>query len=453
MLFLEGIVLADGQVPAMLVRFGTTVRKKPEATMSLKQYSEYKAAEARFAEWGIDAETAVESALKIPVSLHCWQADDNVGFESQDGVSGGGILATGNYPGRARNAKEVRDDLEKAISLIPGARRVNVHAYYAEFKNGFVDRDRLEPKHFQGWIDWAKQMGIGLDFNPSFHAHPKANDGFTLSHQDPNIRSFWIEHGKRARKIAEAMGKAQGSPCNLNFWIPDGCKDLPTDRWSPRRRLMESYDAIFSGSDVDENLCADFVESKLFGIGSEEYVVGSSDFYTIYALTRGKGLCIDMGHYHPTETIHDKISSQLMAQKKLLLHVSRPIRWDSDHVVIFNDDLKSVFLEIERGRAWDKVVIALDFFDASINRVGAYVIGTRAARKAILYALLDPSKQLKEYEAAGRNTERLALMEEFKSMPFGAVWDELCRRAGVPAGASWIQDMTAYEKTVQLKRV
>jgi L-rhamnose isomerase len=421
--------------------------------MSTDQYSGYNSAKAQFAEWGLDTDAAIEAALQVPVSLHCWQADDNVGFEAQDGVSGGGILATGNYPGRARNAGEVRQDLAKAISLLPGTQRVNVHSYYAEFDGGFVDRDRLEPEHFKGWMDWAKELGIGLDFNPSFHAHPKANDGFTLSHQDAAIRNFWIEHGKRARKIAEAMSAAQGSPCNLNFWIPDGCKDLPADRWSPRQRLVEAYDAIFADKGIDGTKCVDFVESKLFGIGSEEYVVGSHDFYTMYALTRGKGLCMDMGHYHPTETIHDKLSSQLLMQKKVLLHVSRPIRWDSDHVVIFNDDLKSVFLEIQRGNAWDKVVVALDFFDASLNRVGAYVIGTRATRKAILYALLDPSQQLKEYETAGRNTERLALMEEFKSMPFAAVWDELCRRAGVPVGVDWIREMTDYEKTVQLKRV
>ncbi len=414
--------------------------------------SEYKFAKAKYAEWGIDTEGAIEAALKVPVSMHCWQADDNIGFEAQDNVSGGGILVTGNYPGRARNAEEVRQDLAKAISLLPGIQRVNVHAYYAEFEDGFVDRDQLEPKHFQGWIDWAKELGIGLDFNPSFHAHPKANDGFTLSHADATIRNFWIEHGKRARKIAEAMAEAQGTPCNLNFWVPDGCKDLPADRWGPRQRLAESYDAIFADPSVDGTKCVDFVESKLFGIGSEEYVVGSHDFYTVYSLTRKKGLCMDMGHYHPTETIHDKISSQLLAQEKLLLHVSRPIRWDSDHVVIFNDDLKSVFLEIHRGNAWNKVTIALDFFDASINRVGAYVIGTRATRKAILYALLDPSKQLMDYEASNRNTERLALMEEFKSMPFAAVWDELCLREEVPAGADWIREMVNYEQNVQSKR-
>ena len=291
-----------------------------------------------------------------------------------------------------------------------------------------------------------RDRGISLDFNPSFHAHPKANDGFTLSHQDASIREFWIEHGKRARKIAAAMAESQGTPCNNNFWIPDGAKDLVADSWSPRARLIESYDAIFADKSVDESKCVDFIESKLFGIGSEEYVVGSSEFYSNYTLTRNVGLCMDMGHYHPTETIHGKISSQLLfRQKKLLLHVSRPIRWDSDHVVIFNDDLKNVFLEIQRGRAWDKMVLALDFFDASINRIAAYVIGTRATRKAILYALLDPSAKLKQYEDAGKNSQRLALMEEFKTMPFGAVWTRLCEQAGVPAGTDWLAEMETYE--------
>ena len=291
------------------------------------------------------------------------------------------------------------------------------------------------------WIATGSNRNIS-----SFHAHPKANDGFTLSHQDASIREFWIEHGKRARKIAEAIAASQGAPCNNNFWIPDGAKDLVADSWSPRARLIESYDAIFADKSVDESKCVDFVESKLFGIGSEEYVVGSSEFYSNYTLTRNIGLCMDMGHYHPTETIHGKISSQLLfRQKKLLLHVSRPIRWDSDHVVIFNDDLKNVFLEIQRGRAWDKMVLALDFFDASINRIAAYVIGTRATRKAILYALLDPSAKLKQYEDAGKNSQRLALMEEFKTMPFGAVWNRLCEQAGVPAGTDWLAAMEAYE--------
>lgn len=408
--------------------------------------SAYTIARDEYAQSGIDTDAAIAQALRIPISMHCWQTDDNVGFEAQSGVSGGGILATGNYPGRARNGDEVRADLAKSISLIPGVQRVNVHSYYADFSDGYVNRDQLEPKHFQQWMDWAKGLGISLDFNPSFHAHPKANDGFTLSHQDASIREFWIEHGKRARKIAEAMAESQGTPCNNNFWIPDGAKDLVADSWSPRARLIESYDAIFADKSVDESKCVDFVESKLFGIGSEEYVVGSSEFYSNYTLTRNVGLCMDMGHYHPTETIHGKISSQLLfRQKKLLLHVSRPIRWDSDHVVIFNDDLKNVFLEIQRGNAWDKMVLALDFFDASINRIAAYVIGTRATRKAILYALLDPSATLKQYEDAGKNSQRLAVMEEFKTMPFGAVWTRLCEQAGVPAGTGWLAEMEAYE--------
>lgn len=408
--------------------------------------SVYAIARDQYAQSGIDTDAAIAQALRIPISLHCWQTDDNVGFEAQSGVSGGGILATGNYPGRARNGDEVRADLAKSISLIPGVQRVNIHSYYADFSDGYVNRDQLEPKHFQQWMDWAKGLGISLDFNPSFHAHPKANDGFTLSHQDASIREFWIEHGKRARKIAEAMAESQGTPCNNNFWIPDGAKDLVADSWSPRARLIDSYDAIFADKSVDESKCVDFVESKLFGIGSEEYVVGSSEFYSNYTLTRNVGLCMDMGHYHPTETIHGKISSQLLfRQKKLLLHVSRPIRWDSDHVVIFNDDLKNVFLEIQRGNAWGKMVLALDFFDASINRIAAYVIGTRATRKAILYALLDPSATLKQYEDAGKNSQRLAVMEEFKTMPFGAVWARLCEQAGVPAGTEWLAEMEAYE--------
>ena len=408
--------------------------------------SGYTLAREQYAQCGIDTDAAIAQALAIPISLHCWQTDDNVGFEAQSGVSGGGILATGNYPGRARDGDEVRADLAKSISLIPGVQRVNVHSYYADFSDGYVNRDQLEPKHFQQWMDWAKGLGISLDFNPSFHAHPKANDGFTLSHQDASIREFWIEHGKRARKIAEAMAESQGTPCNNNFWIPDGAKDLVADSWSPRARLIESYDAIFADKSVDESKCVDFVESKLFGIGSEEYVVGSAEFYSNYTLSRNVGLCMDMGHYHPTETIHGKISSQLMfRQKKLLLHVSRPIRWDSDHVVIFNDDLKNVFLEIQRGNAWDKMVLALDFFDASINRIAAYVIGTRATRKAILYALLDPSAMLKQYEDAGKNSQRLAVMEEFKTMPFGAVWTQLCEQAGVPVGTDWLAEMEAYE--------
>ena len=421
--------------------------------MSRDQKSDYERAKARYAEWGVDVEQAVEAALQVPVSLHCWQADDVGGFEVKpEGLAGGGIMATGNHPGRARNGDEVRQDMTKAMSLIPGATRANVHACYCETDGEFVERDQLLPKHFQRWMDWAKELGIDLDFNPTFFAHPKAEEGYTLSNQDDETRAFWVEHGKACRKIAEAMADAQGSPCYVNWWTPDGSKDIPADRFGPRARMAKSYDEIMADGSVDKTKCVDFIESKLFGIGSEEYVVSSGEFCSDYAVSRKMGLCIDMGHFHPTETIHGKISTHLQFMDKILLHVSRPIRWDSDHVVIFNDDVKNVFLEIQRGNVWDRVVVALDFFDASINRLGAYVIGTRATRKAILYALLDPTEKLQAVEAEGRNAERLALMEEFKSMPFAAVWDELCSRADVPVGADWIREMTDYEESVQTKR-
>jgi len=404
--------------------------------------------------FGIDTDAAIEKALQIPVSLHCWQADDVAGFEVKpDGLSGGGIMATGNYPGRARNGEEVRQDMAKAMSLIPGATRANVHACYCETDGKFVDRDQLAPEHFQKWMDWAKKIGIGLDFNPSSFAHPKAQDGYTLSHPDPDVRDFWVRHFIASRKIAQAMAEAQGGPCFVNHWIPDGSKDIPADRFGPRARLADSYDQIFADTTgVDRAKCVDFVESKLFGIGSEEFVVGSGEFCSNYAISRDVGLCLDMGHFHPTETIHGKISSHLQFHKQLLLHVSRPIRWDSDHVVIFNDDLKNVFLEIQRGNVWGRVVLALDFFDASINRIGAYVIGTRAARKGILYALLDPTQQLQQLEAEGKNAQRLGLMEECKSLPFAAVWDQLCQQAGVVVGPAWMAEMEAYEADVLAAR-
>jgi L-rhamnose isomerase len=412
----------------------------------------FELAAERYAEFGIDVEAAIEKALQLPISLHCWQTDDVAGFETKpEGLDGGGIMATGNFPGRARNGDEARADLEKVMALIPGTLRVNVHACYSETDH-FVDRDAMDAACFTNWMDWARAQGISLDFNPTFFAHPKAEDGYTLSHADDAIRGFWIEHGKACRRIAQAMAEAQGGPCNVNWWTPDGAKDVPADRWGPRARMAASYDAIMDDPSIDRTKCVDFIESKLFGIGSEEYVVSSGEFCSDYAISRGMGLCLDMGHFHPTETIHGKLSSHLTFMDKLLLHVSRPIRWDSDHVVIFNDDLKSVFLEIERGDAWDRVVLALDFFDASINRVGAYVIGTRAARKGILYALLDPTDQLKRYEQDGGNAQRLGLMEAFKTMPFGAVWDELCVRGDVPPASAWIAEMEAYESDVLAKR-
>lgn len=412
----------------------------------------YELAKEQYAAFGIDTDAAIEKALELPISLHCWQSDDVAGFETKpDGLSGGGILATGNYPGRARNGEEARADIVKAMSLIPGAQRVNVHASYSETDH-YVDRDEMDASCFQKWMDWSREQGVYLDFNPTFFAHPKAQSGYTLSNRDEKTRSFWVRHGKACRKIAEAMADSQGSPCYVNWWTPDGSKDIPADRFGPRARMLKSYDEIMTDTSVDKSKCVDFIESKLFGIGSEEYVVSSAEFCSDYAISRGMGLCMDMGHFHPTETIHDKISSHLQFMDKILLHVSRPIRWDSDHVVLFNDDLKNVFLEIQRGNVWNRVVLALDFFDASINRIGAYVTGTRAARKGILYALLDPTAQLQQYEADGKNTQRLALMEEFKSMPFSAVWDMLCEKAGVPVGAAWLSEMEKYEQEVLSKR-
>jgi L-rhamnose isomerase len=413
----------------------------------------YELAKERYAAFGIDTDTAIEKALALPVSLHCWQSDDVAGFETKPaGLDGGGIMATGNYPGRARNGDEARTDIAMAMSLIPGVQRVNVHACYSE-TDDFVDRDTMDASGFSKWMEWAKAKGICLDFNPTFFAHPKAEDGYTLSHRDEDIRAFWVKHGKACRKIAEAIAEAQGSPCYVNWWTPDGSKDIPADRFGPRARMAQSYDAIMADDSVDKTKCVDFIESKLFGIGSEEYVVSSGEFCADYAISRGMGLCMDMGHFHPTETIHGKISSHLQFLDKILLHVSRPVRWDSDHVVLFNDDLKNVFLEIQRGNVWDRVVLALDFFDASINRIGAYVTGTRAARKGILYALLDPTSQLQAYETEGKNAQRLALMEAFKTMPFAAVWDQLCEKANVPVGADWLTDMETYETDILAKRV
>jgi len=413
----------------------------------------YGLAKARYAELGINTDRAIRRALAIPVSMHCWQADDVGGFEVKEGsVNGGGIMATGNQGGRARTPDEARADYELVLKLVPGVMRLNIHACYAETAGKAVDRDKLEPRHFANWMKWAKKKGLGLDFNPTFFAHPKANDGYTLSHPDPKIRAFWVRHAKACRKIAAAMARSQGSPCSVNHWIPDGSKDYPADRWSPRATLIESLDEIFNDPGVSRSQCVDYVESKLFGIGSEEYVVGSAEFYSSYALSRGVGLCLDMGHYHPTETIHDKVSSFLQFHPRLLIHVSRPMRWDSDHVVLFGDDLSHLFLEIARGRAWDKVAIATDFFDASINRIAAYIIGLRATRKAILYSLLDPSARLVKEERKGNNASRLGLMEEMKTMPFGAVWDQLCLGRDVPLGADWLDEVGRYEEDVLSKR-
>ena len=414
----------------------------------------YETIKKRYADLGVDVDAAIEKAIKIPISMHCWQVDDLVGFETKPaGLDGGGIMATGNHPGRARTGDEARADYEKAMEYIPGTLRLNVHASYAETFGEIVDRDRLEPKHFDTWMKWSKKKNISIDFNPTNFSHPLAEDGFTASNRSKEIRDFWIRHIIASRKIAQAFAENQGNPCVVNHWFPDGSKDMPADRWIYRKNLMDSLDkAIVNETSVDKNLCKDFVESKVFGIGSEEYVVGSGDFYNCYSVSRGIGLCMDMGHYHPTETVNDKISSNLLFSKELLLHLSRPIRWDSDHVAILNDDLKNVFLEIARGDAWDRVYLATDFFDASINRVAAYIIGMRAVRKAILFALLDPSDKLKDYEKEGQNGFRLALMEEMKTVGFSAVWDKLCEKTGVVAGAEWIDEIEQYENDVLLKR-
>lgn len=414
----------------------------------------YEQARERYGQMGVQTEAAIAETLATPISMHCWQADDVIGLETLPGVTdGGGIMSTGNYPGKASSGDQMRQDFERVLSLLPGTTRLNLHASYAETGGAAVDRDDYSPEHFRRWIDWAKQQGIGLDFNPTFFAHPKAESGLTLSHPDDSIRQFWIDHAIASRKIAQAMAEAQNSPCTTNIWIPDGMKDSPADRWAPRERLVDALDRILDKKiGVDGEKCVDAVESKLFGLGSEDYVVGSFEFYSHYALTRGVMLCLDMGHFHPTEGIHDKLSSLMQYHKRLLLHVSRPVRWDSDHVVILNDDVKQVFLELVRGGALGRAVVAMDFFDGSINRLMAYVIGARATRQAILNALLDPSAKLTELESQGRGGQKLALMESAKAMPFGAVWDMLCLRAGVPVSGAWVPAVEAYEKDVLAKR-
>lgn len=427
--------------------------KKTTVGFARRQTRAYALAREAYAAFGVDTEAALERARAVPISLHCWQADDNRGLEApRAGLDSGGLMATGNYPGRARNGDEIRADLDLVLRLAPGVHRFNLHASYAETGGAFVDRDALEPVHFARWIDWAKARRIALDFNPTYFGHPQAVSGFTLASADAGVRRFWIRHGLACRKIARQFARVQGSPCILNHWIPDGTKDQPADRWRPRARLIESLDAILQGRKHDRTLCLDSVEGKLFGLGSEDYVVGSHEFYCSYAQSRKILLCLDLGHYHPTESVADKVSALLPFHPRLLLHVSRPIRWDSDHVVILDDPVRLLFAELARGGALDRVFVALDFFDASINRVAAYVIGARATRQAILLGLLDPTRRLQGAEAAGRGHERLALLEAAKAMPWGAVWDELCVRAGTPPGVDWLPTLAAYEKSVFAQR-
>ncbi|MCF6285142.1 MAG: L-rhamnose isomerase [Candidatus Hydrogenedentes bacterium] len=408
-------------------------------------------AKERYAAFGVDVDSVLERLATIAISLHCWQGDDVGGFETVESASGGGIQATGNYPGKARNADELRQDVEEALRLIPGSHRFNLHAMYAETGDKVVPRNELLPEHFSTWIDWAKGQGLGMDFNPSCFAHPMADSGFTLSSYDKNVRDFWIEHCIACRKIGAAMGEALGTPCVTNVWIPDGYKDVPIDRLTPRTLLRESLDAVFAEK-LDPAHHLDAVESKLFGIGSESYVVGSHEFYLGYAIANKTLLCLDAGHFHPTESIADKLSSVLTYVDEVLLHVSRGVRWDSDHVVLLNDDTRFIAEEIIRHGFEKRVHIGLDFFDASINRIAAWTTGTRNTIKALLLALLEPTDALKTLERDGDFTARLALLEELKTMPFGAVWDQYCLQQEVPVGPAWLQEVKDYEATVLVQR-
>jgi L-rhamnose isomerase len=407
----------------------------------------YETARARYGELGIDTEAAMARLANIAVSLHCWQGDDVGGFESAGEATGGGIMATGAYPGKARTPSELRADLEKVYSLVPGKHRLSLHASYLEGGGRKVDRNEVGPEHFAGWVAWAKQQGLGLDFNQTFFAHPKAASNFTLSHYDNGIRRFWVDHAIACRRIGEYMGRELGTPCVTNIWIPDGYKDTPVDRQASRALLKDSLDTIFAVK-LDRRHILDSLEPKLFGIGVESCTIGSFEFYLGYAVRNNLLICLDMGHYHPTESIADKISSVLFFLDEILLHVSRPVRWDSDHVVILSDELQDLAREIVRGEFLDRVHIGLDFFDASINRIAAWVIGTRSMLKALLVALLEPVAKLREMESGGDFTSRLALLEELKTMPFGSVWDEYCRRRNVPVGIGWLGEVKKYERDV-----
>ncbi|MDX7899356.1 L-rhamnose isomerase [Aeromonas media] len=407
-------------------------------------------AKQQYAALGVDVDQALTTLATIPVSMHCWQGDDVGGFEADAGALTGGIQATGNYPGKARDAIELRRDLDLAMSLIPGAKRLNLHAIYLEAESP-VARDKIEPKHFANWVRWAKERGVGLDFNPSCFSHPLSADGMTLSHPDPEIRRFWIDHCKASRRISASFGQALGTPSVMNIWIPDGMKDLPADRLGPRQRLMAALDEVLAER-IDEAHHIDAVESKLFGIGAESYTVGSNEFYLGYASSRDIALCLDAGHFHPTEVISDKISAASLFVRHLLLHVSRPVRWDSDHVVLLDDETQAIANEIIRNELLERVHIGLDFFDASINRIAAWVIGTRNMKKALLRALLEPIEMLRQAECKGDYSTRLALMEETRSLPWQAVWDYACAREGVAVGVDWLDAVKEYEAQELLTR-
>ncbi|WP_394853939.1 L-rhamnose isomerase [Exercitatus varius] len=409
----------------------------------------YELAKKQFADIGVDTEQAIALLDKLPISMHCWQGDDVGGFEQGAGALSGGIQTTGNYPGKARTSQELRADLDKAISLIPGKKRLNLHASYLEADHK-VDRNEIKPEHFASWVAWAKINNMGLDFNPTYFSHPLSTEA-TLSHPNKEIRDFWIEHGKACRKISEYFGKELGTASVMNIWIPDGSKDLVVDKFAPRQRLVDALDEIIAEK-IDPKYHLDAVESKLFGIGVESYTVGSNEFYTSYAVSRGTALCLDAGHFHPTEVISDKISAVMPFIQHLLLHVSRPVRWDSDHVVLLDDETQAIASEIIRNQLFDRVHIGLDFFDASINRIVAWVIGTRNMQKALLRALLEPTQELRDLENARDFGGRLALLEEQKSLPWQAVWDVYCERHNVPVGRRWLDEVRNYEKAVLSQR-
>ena len=408
----------------------------------------YEVAKERYAAVGVDTEKVLEQLQNFHLSLHCWQADDVMGFEVQAGALTGGIQTTGNYPGRARNIDELRADIIKAKSYIPGTHRLNLHEIYGDFKGKVVDRDEVTPEYFQSWIDWAKENNMKLDFNSTSFSHPKSGN-LTLSNPDDGIRNFWIEHTKRCREISEAIGKAQGDPCIMNLWVHDGSKDQTVDKYLYRSLLKKSLDEIFA---TKYDNMKDCIESKVFGIGLESFTVGSNDFYIGYGVQHQKLITLDTGHFHPTESIGDKVSSLLLYVPELMLHVSRPIRWDSDHVTIMDDMTQELFSEIVRAGALDRVHYGLDYFDASINRIGAYVIGSRAAQKCMTRALLEPLAKLREYEANGQFFQRLALLEEAKSLPWNAVWDMFCLKNNVPVGETFIPEIEKYEAEVTSKR-
>jgi len=400
--------------------------------------SAFALAKERYGEVGVDVDAALDTLAGTPISIHCWQGDDVTGFENiEKGVSGGGIQATGNCPGRSRNIGELREDLEQVLSLVPGKHRVSLHAMYGDFGEEVVDRNEVEFSHFESWVGWAREIGVGFDFNSTMFAHKMADSGFTLSSKNPEVRGFWVEHVKRCRDISAEIGKQLGNPCVHNLWIPDGMKDTAVDKAGYRKLLLESLDEIYSVEYSSDHLL-DSVESKLFGLGSESFVVGSHDFYLGYAVSRGLMPCLDLGHYHPTESVADKVSAIMPFVSGIMLHVSRGVRWDSDHVVVLNDETRELFHEIVRGGYLGRIHVGLDYFDASINRVGAWVTGIRATQKALIMALLEPAKMLKSYEEKEDYLSRLAMLEDIKSMPWGAVWDRYCEKNGVPVGYEWI---------------